>query len=284
MMDNNIKTIFKNLNIEVNDIIPANNSFNAEVYIIKSNNKKYIFKICNKEKKIETVVRYMSHLFNYLDTAEVLDSGIINNKYYVIMSYIEGENKFDEEIDTLSDKQLIEMGRLLAKLHNAPLIDEEDDSWIKYLNEKLEDSQEVLDNVFGENNKVIYDYLKDYINNDIKGNYKNSILHMDFRIGNLIFNNDKISLIDMDSMKNGDYICDFFRMYNDLSKEKFNILLSGYKEIRNIDDNFYERLKFYSLFTSYIVLYWCISRNKKDDDFYNKNYNIVMNYLKDLKK
>ena len=278
-MEENIKNIFKNLNIEVNEIIPANNSFNAEVYIINSNNNKYVFKITEKEKKMNTVIRYMKHLSKYLLTAEVIDNGIINNKYYVIMNYIEGENKFDEEIDSLTDTQLIEMGKLLAKLHNAPLIDEDDDSWINYLNRKLDESYEALNDVFGNNNKIIYDYLKNYINSNIKDNYKNTILHMDFRIGNLIFNNNDIYLIDMDSMKNGDYICDFYRMYSDLSKEKFNKFLLGYKEVRNIDDNFYERLNFYSLFTSYTVLYWCISRNRKGSDHYNKNYNIVMKYL-----
>ena len=280
-MEENIKDIFKNLNIEVNEIIPANNSFNAEVYII---NNKYVLKLTDKEKKMNTVIRYMKHLSNYLLTAEVIDNGIINNKYYVIMNYIEGENKFDEEIDSVTDTQLIEMGKLLARLHNAPLIDTDDDSWFNYLNKKLDESYEVLNDVFLDDNKIIYDYLKNYINNNIKDNYKNTILHMDFRIGNLIFNNNGIYLIDMDSMKNGDYICDFFKMYNSLSKERFNILLSGYKEIRNIDDNFYERLNFYRLFTSYTVLNWCISRNRKDSDHYNKNYNIVMKYLNDLKK
>ena len=283
-MDNNIKTIFKKLNIEVNNIIPANNSFNAEVYIINSNNNKYVFKIIDKEKKMNTVIKYMKHLSNYLLTAEVIDNGIIDNKYYVIMNYIEGENKFDEEMDSLTDTQLIEIGKLLARLHNAPLMDIDDDSWFEYLNKKIEDTQEILDKLLGNGNKIIYDYLKNYINNNIKDNYKNTILHMDFRIGNFIFNNNDIYLIDMDSMKNGDYIYDFVKMYKLLSKEKFEILLNGYKELRNIDNSFYEILNFYNLFESYILLWWCTSRNRQDSNYYKMNYDIVINYLDNLNK
>ena len=64
-----------------------------------------------------------------------------------------------------------------------------------------------------------------------------------------------------------------------LTEDKFNILLLGYKEIRKIDDNFFEKLDFYSLFDSYTSLWWSASKNKTDSDFYRTNYAIVMKYL-----
>ena len=106
----------------------------------------------------------------------------------------EGENKYDEEADSLTDNQLKNIGIILAKLHSAPLIDEDNDSWINYLNDALEKTQEVLSKVFGKDNETIYNYLKGYINNELKGNYKNSILHMDFRIGNLMFNEEEVGI------------------------------------------------------------------------------------------
>ena len=118
------------------------------------------------------------------------------------------------------------------------------------------------------------------INNNITNDYKNSILHMDFRIGNVMFgNNGEIGLIDFESMKNGEYVFDFVKMHRVLTEDKFNILLLGYKEIRKIDDNFFEKLDFYSLFDSYTSLWWSASKNKTDSDFYRTNYAIVMKYL-----
>lgn len=102
---------------------------------------------------------------------------------------------------------------------------------------------------------------------------------MDFRIGNLMFKKDEIGLIDMESMKNGEYVFDFVKMHRVLTEDKFNILLLGYKEIRKIDDNFFEKLDFYSLFDSYTSLWWSASKNKTDSDFYRTNYAIVRKYL-----
>lgn len=280
MEEKEIKNIFEKLEINVKKIASASNSFNSNVYIINSDNgKKYVLKISNNEKKREVESRYMTYLSQYLPTAKVLDNGCIDDKNYIVMTFFEGDNKFDEEANSLTDNQLKNIGIVLAKLHNAPLIDENNDSWINYLNDGLEKTQEVLSNVFGKDNEIIYNYLKNYINNKLKDNYKNSILHMDFRIGNLMFNGEEVGLIDMESMKNGEYVFDFVKTHRVLTEDKFNTLLSGYKEIRKIDDNFFERLDFYSLFDSYTSLWWSASRNKTDSDFYRMNYAIVMKYL-----
>lgn len=280
MEEKEIKNIFEKLEINVKKITSASNSFNSNVYIINSDNeKKYVLKISNNEKKREVESRYMTYLSQYLPTAKVLDNGCVDDKNYIVMTFFEGDNKFDEEANFLTDNQLRNIGIVLAKLHNAPLIDENNDSWINYLNDGLEKTQDVLSKVFGKDNETIYNYLKNYINNELKDNYKNSILHMDFRIGNLMFNGEEIGLIDMESMKNGEYVFDFVKTHRVLAEDKFNTLLSGYKEIRKIDDNFFDKLDFYSLFDSYTSLWWSASRNRTDSDFYRMNYAIVMKYL-----
>ncbi len=279
MNDKKIKEIFKGLNIDVRTIESASNSFNSNVYVITSDKQKYILKISNNEKKMQVESKYMIYLSNYLPTAKVLDTGCFDNKNYIVMSFLEGNNKLDEEANSLSNSQLKNIGKLLARLHSAPLIDEDNESWIKYLNDALEKTQEVLKNVFGSDNEIIYNYLHNYINNEIKGNYRNVILHMDFRIGNLIFDKNEVGLIDMESMKNGEYVFDFVKSHRVLDKEKFNILLSGYQEIRKVDDNFFHKLDFYSLYDSYTSLWWSVSRNRTDSDFYKLNYDIVKKYL-----
>ncbi len=280
MKEKEIKNIFGKLGISVKKVSSASNSFNSNVYIVNSDDeKKYVLKISNSEKKRDVESRYMKYLSQYLPTAKILDNGCVDNKNYIVMTFFEGDNKFDEDASSLTASQLRNIGLLLAKLHNTPLIDKNNDSWINYLNDGLEKTQEVLSDMFGKDNEKIYRYLKQYIDNELKDNYKNCILHMDFRIGNLMFKKDEIGLIDMESMKNGDYVFDFVKMHRVLTEDKFNILLLGYKEIRKIDDNFFKKLDFYSLFDSYTSLWWSASKNKTDSDFYRTNYAIVMKYL-----
>lgn len=282
MTEKNIKRIFKDLSIKIDVIEKATNSFNSNVYIIKSQKDKYVLKISNNENKKIVESKYMTYLSKYLPTAKIVSTGIIDEKNYIVMTFFEGINKFDEEAEKLTNEELKNIGILLGKLHSAPLLDEDNDSWITYLNNCLEKTQDVLKKVFGKDNKTIYNYLKNYIDNNLKENYKNSILHMDFRIGNLIFKDNIVGLIDMESMKNGEYIFDFVKINRMVSKEKFNILLSGYKIIRKIDDNFFQKLDFYSLFDSYTSLWWSASRNKTDSDFYKMNHAIVLKYLEVL--
>lgn len=279
MNENKIKDIFKKLDIKVNCINNASNSFNSSVYIIDANDGKYVLKLNNNEEKMIVESRYMQYLSKYLTTAKVIDTGVVDEKNYIVMTFVEGDNMFDEEVDKLSENQIRNIGILLGKLHNVPLIDEDNNSWIEYLNDSLEKTQDVLKEVFENDNIKIYNFLKNYIFNELSGNYKNSILHMDYRIGNLIFRDDDVALIDMESMKNGDYVFDFVKTNRSLSKEKFEILLDGYKSIRDIDDNFINRLKFYSLFDSYTSLWWSVSRGRTDSDFYKINYKIVKDYL-----
>jgi Ser/Thr protein kinase RdoA (MazF antagonist) len=284
MEENKIIEIFKNLKINVRKIEGTTNSFNSNVYIITADEGKFVLKISNNEKKQKVESKYMTYLSKYLETAKVISTGSVLDKYYIVMTFFEGDNLKDEEADTLSDNSLKEIGILLAKLHTAPIIDEDNDSWTIYLNDCLEKTQDVLKKVFADNNEVIYTFLKKYIKEKLTNNYKNSILHMDFRIGNLMFKKHSVGLIDMESMKNGDYVFDFVKINRSLPKEKFALVLNGYEEIKPLDSNFNERLDFYSLFDSYTSLWWSVAHNRCDSDFYKMNYNIVIKYLDMLNK
>lgn len=284
MKEEMIRNIFKGLNIEISKIESANNSFSSNVYIVETRDDKYVFKINGKEQKRIRESKYIEYLSKYITTPKLIDNGIVDDKNYIIMTFVEGENKFDEDVNSLTDEQIENIGILLGKLHSLPLIDEDNDFWITYLNNTLEKTQDVLKGIFKEDNEVIYNYLKKYINNKIKNNYKNSIVHMDFRIGNLIFNNNEVGLIDMEGMKNGEYVFDFVKMKRLLSSDQFNKLLTGYKKIKNVDNDFYDKLDFYSLFDSYTTLWWIVNKSRVDSDFYRINYSIVLDYLSKLKK
>lgn len=285
MSEEKIKDIFRKLKIEMKEFSKASNSFNSNVYIIAdTNGKKYVLKFCNNEKKMLNESKYMKYLKSYLPVSEVIGNGVCDEKYYIIQSFFEGNNIYDEKANELNDVQVKNMGILLAKLHSCQLLDKASNSWLEYLNDGLDKTVSVLEKIFGrENNKIISEFLRKYIRQNLANNYKNSILHMDFRIGNLIFGKEnEIGLIDLESMKNGEYVFDFVKVKRLFNKDKWEIFLSGYDSVKLREDNFEERLRFYSLFDSYTSLWWCVSRNKLDTDFYRLNYNIVMKYLDKL--
>lgn len=285
MSEEKIKDIFGKLKIEMKEFGKASNSFNSNVYIIASTNgEKYVLKFCNSEKKMFNESKYMKYLKLYLPVSEVIGSGVCDEKYYIIQSFFEGDSIYDEKANELNDVQVRNLGILLAKLHSCQLLDKASNSWLEYLNDGLDKTVSALEKNFRrEDNKIISEFLRKYIRQNLANNYKNSILHMDFRIGNLIFGKEnEIGLIDLESMKNGEYVFDFVKVKRLFNKDKWEIFLSGYDSVKLREDNFEERLRFYSLFDSYTSLWWCVSRNKLDTDFYRMNYNIVMEYLDKL--
>lgn len=282
-----IESIFGKFGIEIKEIKSATNSFNSNVYIITSpDNKRYVLKFCNNEKKMLNESKYMKYLKHYLPVSDVVGTGEYDERYYIIQSFFEGSNKYDEDANQLSDEQVKNIGILLGKLHSCELLEENTNSWITYLNGCLDKAVETLEKVFGnENNNKISKFLSNYINNNITNDYKNSILHMDFRIGNVMFgNNGEIGLIDLESMKNGEYVFDFVKVNRLFNDDKFLKFMEGYNTIRSVENNFNERLKFYSLFDSYTSLWWCANKNQLDSEFYKLNYKIVMEYLDKLNK
>ena len=282
MKNKDIYKIFDKLGIEIKKIDKATNSFNSNVYIVEGKKEKYVLKITNSEKKRLVESKYMDYLSNYIQTAKLISNGELNGKNYIVMTFFNGKNIFDEDAINLSDRELKNIGVVLGKLHSVPLIDDENDSWYIYLKDCLEKVQGVLKDVLKDENTIIYNYLKNYIENKLKDNYKNAILHMDFRVGNLIFRDNDVGIIDMESMKNGEYVFDFVKTSRILPKNKFNIILDGYKSIRDIDINFFEKLDFYVLFDSYTSLWWSLSKNKTNSDFYKMNYIIVQKYLNEM--
>ena len=61
MQKKDIEKILNDLNIEVSTITPASNSFNSNVYIIESYNKKYVFKINTSKKKTDVESKYITY-------------------------------------------------------------------------------------------------------------------------------------------------------------------------------------------------------------------------------
>lgn len=246
------------------------NSYSSNVYLVTLENDKYIFKVIKTKEKKEVESNALKKLNNYIDVPEFIDCGTYNNTNYIIMKYIEGINYKDDETSKLTSKDLKNIGILIKKLHSIPITYEED-NWIDYLIFRINLAYKSL-NKF-DFNDAIYNKLINDLNNYIKTNYNKTLVHMDFRIGNLIFN-DKLYLIDFESVKVGDPVFDFIKIKRLLTQKQFDILFKNYKYEY---DDFYKKLKFYNLFDSYTALEWCISNNQIDSEYYNLN-------LKEVKK
>ena len=135
--------------LNIINVKKADNSYNSNVYIIYDNNTKYILKITKNEKKRLNEKKYYNYLYNYVPTSKVLYSGVYNGKQYNIISFLEGKNVYDEECNNLSKNEIFNIGKLLGKIHNCKIIDEDSNSWIIYLKECLNKTYLELKELFG---------------------------------------------------------------------------------------------------------------------------------------
>ena len=199
MENKEIVKLCKKHGLSITNIKKADNSYNSDVYIIYDNNTKYILKITKNEKKRLNEKKYYNYLYNYVPTSKVLYSGVYNGKQYNIISFLEGKNVYDEECNNLTKDEIFNIGKLLGKIHNCKIIEKDTNSWIIYLKECLNKTYLELNELFGKgDNECIHNFLNEYIEKRIENNYKNCLLHMDFRVGNVIIDeNMNVGIIDL---------------------------------------------------------------------------------------
>lgn len=263
---------FKKNGIEVDKIDTVSNSYSSNVYIVSSKDKKYVFKILFNELKKDNESTYLEYLSKHISVPSLVFNGSIDGKFYNVIEFVEGNNYRDDEAGKLSDEQIFELGRILGRLHSIKPINIKHNSWIDYLISYTEKSNLSLKDRFKLNSKI-YEYLLEEIKK-LEGKYEDVILHLDYRIGNVIFG-EKNYLIDFESTKNGDYAFDFLKIYRLLPKDKFETFLDGYKSIRKVTDDLFDKLEFYNIFDAYTSLNWCIERNRTDSKFFIESKKIL---------
>lgn len=218
----------------------------------------YYVIIYKDKKRREKENKYYNYLYN---------NGI--NTFYTIFSgkYYDKEiNIFDNYFECVAyNNNLVnreyDIGKTIATIHNLKPLDEEL-SWTDFLLEKIEKAhkglKEILDNDL---NDFIYNYLKKYINEELKNNYKNTLIHCNLSKNCVIGKEGYIAIIDLENVRNGDYIYDLRKINEFISiniftnENNFNKVLDGYKSIRNIDDNISERIDFYGIYDRYVFIY-----------------------------
>ena len=266
------KEISNKHNLNINEFIKPEESYNSLVRIGNGNNRFYVIKILLNQKKRDNEKKYYEYLKDKVDVPLVLASSIIDDKPYNIISYIDGENLSDLKINDKSSEIIYSLGVILGKLHNTSLLEGNEEEWINYINNYLVRSFKSLDDYLSDNLEL-YLYLKEKF--DI---YQKNLdlvnAHLDFRPGNIIYN-DKPNIIDLESMRCGDSAFDFVKMSRLLNDDKFKIFLDGYSSVRNLPNDFLDKLKFYRLFDAYTSINWCILHDAISSEYYERNMNAI---------
>lgn len=183
MNDNNLEKILKeSYEIQINNITKNFDSTDGNVYLIKSENCKYIFKIYNNLEHTQSMI----NLHNFLNENNFYIPKIIptqnkvyykkyNDKYIVMYTFLEGI-QLKNIIQTVDNKTISKLAKEIRRLHNL--------------------TENVTFN------------LK-YIDFNLETEFKRkSILHFDLTKDNIFINKDKVGFIDFDDAKFGSSVYD----------------------------------------------------------------------------
>lgn len=283
-MEKVIKRVIEIMKLRVRDVDTVPESYSSKVCsLVLQNNKKVILKIPYSKDKLIKEYKTLQLLEGRLPTPRILDYWEGNHEVpgALLLSYIEGKPiTYD-----ITDKIAYQMGELLAKLHDISierdkfgdayeLIYTERDQWWQLIREWFEDcvedckyilNMELLDKCI-----KLFDF---YYENLPKPDYL-SIVHMDYRPGNILIKDSNITgLLDFETARIGSADVDFSKMKLfvwDLYPNTRDEFLSGYSTVRKLPD-FEKTLPFYLLFNTFTGVGWCVKREKTNDNFCNQN-------------
>lgn len=204
--------------INIIDISKSDESTVGNVYIIYTNNSKYVLKIYDNKKHTESITLLHTNLSSKFYIPKIIfnkDSNLyiqISSNYMVLFSFLEGIQI--GKLDRIDDNIIINIAKELRKLHDETSIN---------------------------------DYKLDEVKCDIE---RKSLLHFDLTKGNIFYNEGKIGFIDFDDSKYGPSIYDvaiimcllFFSKKKGIDKNNIKLFLDTYYEYDN--DLKYKEVKY----------------------------------------
>ena len=239
-------------------------SFDEKYMIVKEDDSKYLLRIAAidsyETKKLE--FKYLSKLKDSgLNISLPLEMGICNEgrSTYTIYTWIEGEdaNLLIPKLPPNEQYNLgLEAGKILKTIQSVP-IDEVLEPWDKRYTKKI--LKKIDDyNKCGlklPHGHIPIQYLHDNMN--LLKDRPNSFLHGDFHIGNMVFDGEKIGIIDFNRFDFGDPYEDFNRMFfsADLSSHFSTGIINGYFN-SDIPDDFFPLLALYTALNEISSLPW----------------------------
>ncbi len=270
---NDIK--FKNIEFEkIISYPPAGNDVFECIGKYQDKTINFIFK-CERGSfaNISNEIDILEVVGKYVPVPNVLESGIFNNKSYIVQSKIEGEKlsdifKEDPQID--KDKCLYLYGETLAKIHKLNI------DWKLARTRDINDYPDInfykdLDD--WEMNVI--EYLK---NTKPKTIDYNTFIHGDFHYGNILWDNYKITgILDWEYSGMGFMEQDIAWALILRPGQKFmdnikdiDAFLNGYKSVNDYDK---EKLKW--CYINGTMHFYLMNRNKNDHIYLDKLKQII---------
>jgi len=208
-MKNLIEKIKENYMLEVTKIEKNQESTVGNVYIVYSNNKKYVAKIYDDLNHTKSMVKLHTSLSNKLYIPSIIKDKNnlgyveINSKYIVLYSFLKGEQI--GKLNKLTEDIVKEIALELRKVHELT------------------------------SNTNMYN-LKQVPFNNLVNVERKSLLHFDLTKGNVFYKEGKIGFIDFDDAKYGPSIYDvailisllFFSKKRGIDKDNINIFIDSY--------------------------------------------------------
>lgn len=307
-MENKIKKVFENLNIEVLKLEKINVLADL-VYKVYSKNKNYFIKIYLRDKN-EYLAEKLNNLYSLMFEKNIPVPKVIkydNSKkeldyVYIIFSEVRGEplkNKFKDM--SFEDKKefFYDFGKVLAKI-NSITFDKFGESIDLKNVEKINEINSGPFNTWKEMHQSLISHrlsffenteLENLINpikyyfktnsNLIDYSIKARLLHEDLNQKNIFIENNKISgIIDFDGAIIGHNEEELMRTeganFSD-KKELKQVFLDGYESILKLDEGYEKRRSFYFL-SRYLVHISCLLTYKEN---YIKNYSSAIESVKE---
>lgn len=225
------------------------------VFIFKKSEKTYFLRFNDSTERELKSIEAEINILNYLIESNINVSKPVksaNGKYietfnteigtyYAVV--FEGLKGKQYETNELNDKQFYHWGKALGKLHramkNIPVEYKMNRmSWDDHLNfvDEL-----LLDGEISAKKEL--KYLISRLNGLVIDEDNYGLIHYDFELDNLIWNDESISILDFDDCSNYLYVADIVNALRDLiqdniipNDEKYQKFIAGYKNETRIDD------------------------------------------------
>ncbi len=212
MNTSDISNIFKScLNEETQDINRCAVGIGNQVYIVKCENDKYIFRCSMEQDAYKDTIYWLERLADLnIPVSKVLFHGKYEGYMYLILNYIEGEDiGLVYENLTVSEKRRIakDVMEIQRKVSGLQLDENKDNwTWYDFLNEMLDRAEiRIVQNGYFDKGRVAELRKQMPLLNDYFLNIKPIAYLDDISTKNLLIYNGKVSgIIDVDWMGIGD--------------------------------------------------------------------------------
>lgn len=286
---NSIQSVIKKLKLNVLDINTVPESFSSEVYKLNLANRTNVYvKIPFNRDKLYREYRILQRLHQVISVPNVLDFWEGNEQITgaLLLSEISGGSCQG----SLSEQLSFQIGVNHAKLHEIRTSgygveyadgfrNLEHNDWRHYIKQNFEKLKEDCIEIL---NAKLFEQCIVYFNeafSDLPEPDGPCLVHMDFRPGNILVDNDKVTgIIDFESARGGSSEVDFtklnryFWQSNPLSKRGY---INGYSTIRPLID-LTRVLPFYDFYDAFSAVVWCKKRGlEKNKAFLNENISVL---------